>query len=253
MQQNLVREQTHTKHIGQTGAFLGFWFGGFGLIVVGAVAAAENEDFGLGLIVLGIIALLVGIICFTVLLYQVWRFVINESRRNNLVPSIGTPGKAVGYCFIPFFNLYWFFRAYGRFPKDLNALACAKVSSQRMPEELGTAIAAMGLVSFIPVIGFFAAIVSIILHPIFITRAVHLCKELGAIREAQSRSLRIVFHNDPRTPPEPAVIASGGHHGFNVTDTGIPNRCPYCHTQNQVSKSRLGRGQYQCLACGYTW
>lgn len=31
-----------------------------------------------------------------------------------------TPGKAVGFLFIPFFNLYWLFQVWGGFPTDYN-------------------------------------------------------------------------------------------------------------------------------------
>jgi len=32
-----------------------------------------------------------------------------------------TPGKAVGFLFIPFFNLYWLFQVWGGFPTDYNS------------------------------------------------------------------------------------------------------------------------------------
>lgn len=37
-----------------------------------------------------------------------------------------TPGKAVGYCFIPFFNLYWIFVAHVGLMKEFNRLAEAR-------------------------------------------------------------------------------------------------------------------------------
>lgn len=37
-----------------------------------------------------------------------------------------TPGKAVGFCFIPFYNLYWIFVAVAGLPKQLNRVADAR-------------------------------------------------------------------------------------------------------------------------------
>jgi len=34
-----------------------------------------------------------------------------------------TPGKAIGFLFIPFFNLYWLFQVWGGFPTDYNRYA----------------------------------------------------------------------------------------------------------------------------------
>jgi hypothetical protein len=40
-----------------------------------------------------------------------------------------TPGKAIGFLFIPFFNIYWIFVAWGGFPSDYNKL----VARHRLP------------------------------------------------------------------------------------------------------------------------
>jgi hypothetical protein len=48
-----------------------------------------------------------------VLIYKLWK-VVEDGYAST------TPGKAVGFLFIPFFNYYWFFRAFWGLAKDLN-------------------------------------------------------------------------------------------------------------------------------------
>jgi hypothetical protein len=48
-----------------------------------------------------------------ILLYKLWKIVQDGFAST-------TPGKAVGFMFIPFFNYYWFFRAYWGLAKDEN-------------------------------------------------------------------------------------------------------------------------------------
>jgi hypothetical protein len=53
-----------------------------------------------------------------------------------------TPGKAVGFLFIPIFNFYWYFPAIWGWAKDFNSfLRKRQIDSQRAPEEMGLAIA----------------------------------------------------------------------------------------------------------------
>ena len=48
-----------------------------------------------------------------------------------------TPGKAVGFCFIPFFSLYWIFVAYLGLAKDMNAYCDARsISGPKISEAL---------------------------------------------------------------------------------------------------------------------
>ena len=169
---------TNSNHIGSTGIYLSFLFGGLLVCFLGGVISAENDETGGVIIGLGVIAVIIAMIYFFVLLYQVWRFVINESQSNNLVPSIETPGKAVGYCFIPFYNFYWVFQVFGKFPKDFNVLSAKKGSNKVMSEGLGSAIPILVIISIIPFIGYVTAFINfLILYPIFISQAVRLCKE----------------------------------------------------------------------------
>lgn len=59
------------------------------------------------------IPMFAGTILMFVLLYKLWG-VVQDGQ------AATTPGKAVGFLFIPFYNFYWIFQAYWGLAKDLN-------------------------------------------------------------------------------------------------------------------------------------
>jgi len=61
-----------------------------------------------------------GFICGMVTLHRAWRVVQPAGR--GLRMAIPTPGQAVGFLFIPFFNLYWVFIAFAGLMETANAL-----------------------------------------------------------------------------------------------------------------------------------
>lgn len=172
-----------SDHIGSMGPYLIILYSSLVALIIGIIIIASSRHgraAGGFFIGIGAIAYIAACILFCVLLYQIWRFVINESIRQRLTPSIETPGKAVGFMFIPFYNFYWIFQAFGKLPKDLNALARAKGSTTMMSEGLGMAIPILLLLCFIPFIGYIAAVtVAFILYPIFFSQATRLCREIA--------------------------------------------------------------------------
>ena len=88
---------------------------GFLLWVIGFLAAFSGfpEGFITSFLILGCLLLFIGGIFHLVLLYQIWKTVDHNIART-------TPGKAVGFLFIPIFNLYWMFVAYKGLGDDLN-------------------------------------------------------------------------------------------------------------------------------------
>lgn len=68
----------------------------------------------ISLIVSMLIPLMTYSILYLVQIYRMWN-VINDGK------SRMTPGKAIGYLFIPFFAVYWIFQVWGGFPTDYNA------------------------------------------------------------------------------------------------------------------------------------
>ncbi len=93
--------------------FLGLHFGGIGLGIILFLWGASDRKVQ-ELVLVAPIAILIGFISFYVLLYKAWA-VINDGQAKT------TPGKAVGFSFIPFFNIYWMFVAIGSWGKEYNA------------------------------------------------------------------------------------------------------------------------------------
>ena len=87
--------------------------------------------------VLGLYAFIV----FVILIYKMWKAIPAAYART-------TPGKAVGFLFIPVFNLYWWFQALWGWSRDWNAYAAR--SQGRLPpisEQLALYIAVFGVTS----------------------------------------------------------------------------------------------------------
>jgi MFS family permease len=64
--------------------------------------------------IVGVACVVLASINQLILLYKAWRAIRDGHPRM-------TPGKAVGFLFIPFYNLYWVFQAYVGFAADYNA------------------------------------------------------------------------------------------------------------------------------------
>lgn len=63
--------------------------------------------FGAGFLCGGVLAIIATVFS-SMLLYRVWKAIPTSARSTS-------PGEAIGFCFIPLFNLYWFFVAYAGF------------------------------------------------------------------------------------------------------------------------------------------
>jgi hypothetical protein len=139
------------------------------------------EAYGVVIGGAGLILLITASVIVLVRLFQVWRFLIGVSPSMGLKTSVLTPGCAVGYLFIPLFNLYWIFIALGRLPRDLNAMAHASDTQSRIPSKLGFAVAILSIVSIVPIAGKVAGVINgLILIPIFMTESVRLSREIAS-------------------------------------------------------------------------
>jgi hypothetical protein len=85
-----------------------------------AAAVEAAATFGLGgiLFFIGWAAMMVSWIFFYINIYRAWLCLQAGA------PST-TPGKAVGFLFIPFFNIYWIFVAINGLPKDWNRIVAS--------------------------------------------------------------------------------------------------------------------------------
>ena len=108
------------------------------------------------LFLLGMAFSIISTIIGYVLLYKAWQAIQDGKPRT-------TPGKAVGFLFIPFFNLYWMFIAYWGWAKDCNAYISSKgLSLTPLPEKLYLAYPIILLCGGIPYAGSVAALAVIV-------------------------------------------------------------------------------------------
>ena len=193
MQDNLTSQDGSINSFGSVGIFVVLLYLPFAVIIASTVfliARGFQDIVAMNIVIriifISILIFLAGVIYSMVLLHRVWKFAINQSHNHNLKPSIETPGKAVGFLFIPIFNFYWMFKAYGELAMDLNSIARAKNKNDSISERLGIAIASMNLMGMIPILGIIPAFIgSFILMPKFFNQSINLCKSLSDVASTQ--------------------------------------------------------------------
>lgn len=136
------------------------WFSFFGTsLLIGATVDIVTVALISSFITLLIVYL---VIVWLVLLYKAWASIQDGFART-------TPGKAIGFLFIPFYNIYWVFQAYWGFAKDYNSyVARHGVSTSRLPEKLFLSLCILFLVSgflfgVVPFLGYALLIVSFVI------------------------------------------------------------------------------------------
>jgi GYF domain 2 len=98
---------------------------------------------------LGALSFIAAIAFFAVLLYKMWKVIQDGHART-------TPDKAVGFLFIPFFNLYWAFVAIRGLAVDLDSYVRrhrAGMDTERAPTTLALVSCIMLACSAVPYVG----------------------------------------------------------------------------------------------------
>lgn len=119
----------------------------------------STDEEALGIAVIALLISVPYIIADCVLLFRWWAVLPPGWRQT-------TPGKAVGFCFIPFFNLYWYFIAYAGLAGDLNRFQSAqgRVESEA-PTGLAVAYAVLSVLGWIlgwvPLLSKFLAVATV--------------------------------------------------------------------------------------------
>ena len=101
-----------------------------------------------------------GVVFMYILLYQLWKLIPADIAQT-------TPGKAVGFCFIPFFNLYWIFVAYKGLGEDMNKTLQRYGHQYRVNEKLGLIACILVLCSAIPYLGVLVGIAAVVVMILF--------------------------------------------------------------------------------------
>ncbi len=96
--------------------------------------------------------LIAAIVLSSIFHYKAWKQIQDGYQRTSA-------GMAVGFCFIPIFNLYWIFVAHLGLSQDLNAyLRRNQIATPAVSEGLALTFCILSVVSIIPVLGFFTGV-----------------------------------------------------------------------------------------------
>lgn len=114
--------------------------------------------FPFSFICIGFPAVIAGVVLGYILLYRSW-LLIQDGRVRT------TPGKAVGFCFIPFYNFYWLYVAFVGLSKDMNSYCQERqIAAPIISEGMALAYYIMSLLSAIPYVGILFAIPAIVMY-----------------------------------------------------------------------------------------
>lgn len=111
----------------------------------------------LSFVFVGIGGIVTSVVFFYLMLYRFWELIQDGDART-------TPGKAVGFCFIPAFQLYWIFVAVWGLAKDLNAyIDDRRIEAPRPSEGLALTYCILICCTVIPFIGIAVGIAALVL------------------------------------------------------------------------------------------
>lgn len=156
------------------GVFIASIFGSFiftwVLMIPGVVLAVGGDEdlipVALGLVCVGYLPLIYAMVMIAVLIYKLWATIRDGDVR-------ATPGQAVGFCFIPFFNFYWIFQAYRGWAVDFNRYVHERgIAATRAPEGVALTVCVFALLSIIPYLGMLVALANVVLLWVFFSRAI---------------------------------------------------------------------------------
>lgn len=158
--------------------------GGYSAICFGAVEMADGTDEAKGQMFAAIggiactasgLFYIIAVITLCVLCYKMWAAIRDGDVRT-------TPGQAVGFLFIPFFNLYWFFQSVWGWSQDYNKyIESRSIQTKRMPERFFLATCILCLCSCIPCVGFITALPAFIMSVMVLN---HICNGINALADA---------------------------------------------------------------------
>jgi len=108
-------------------------------------------------LIIGIFAMIASIVLVFILLYRFWLLIQDGNPR-------ATAREALGFCFIPFYQYYWIFHAFGGLAEDLNTYTQARsIQAPLANKGLATAFCILYLCSLIPYVGFLTGIAAVII------------------------------------------------------------------------------------------
>lgn len=177
------------------GKVIGLSFGGLLALIAGIIPLVlsvqknkfDSPEFisGIALVIVGLALCVWGVVLTYIYIYRAWLYIQDGYSRT-------TPGKAVGFLFIPFFNIYWIFQAYWGWAQDYNKyIKRYNLNIPEVPEGLFLAIAILNAVMAIPYIGALASLPYLIISIIVFSKTCKTINSLAIIHNlgVQSQSL----------------------------------------------------------------
>ena len=180
--------------------YIGFYLGGSFLggilmfvaimAMAGGAAAADSGDIdssagaaiagvGVFILILAIALMITGSVFLLVLYYKMWAAIQDGYART-------TPGKAIGFLFIPLFNIYWTFQVIWGYSKDYNEyLRRHAIAAKPLSEGLFLWACIVPFLGVIPVVGWFANIAALVMYIMVMNSA---CDGINALAYAQPQA-----------------------------------------------------------------
>lgn len=174
---SLKKINPHIYSIGVYGGTLSF-------ICLYFVAKAGNKELMVVFGLVGLIGYCWGCIYWLVSLGRCWSIIQGTTART-------TPGKAVGFLFIPFFNIYWTFIAYVGLATDANKFADSQCLKSRINYSLAVATCIIMLIPYLNIISFIFFTVLIYQMAAFHNEIIDKWDELTELPDA-SKSANVV-------------------------------------------------------------
>jgi len=115
-----------------------------------------GAGYPLCFLIIGFPMIIAAVVLGFILLYRWWDAIQDGNPQT-------TPGKAVGFSFIPFFNIYWAYVAFVGLSKDINVYCKERGIPAEVNEGLALAYYIVMLTTCIPYVGLITAIGSLVL------------------------------------------------------------------------------------------
>jgi hypothetical protein len=162
--------------------YLGSIAGGLGLgvlvllitvVLMVGLGGNISEDEAALAIVPAMLFVFYGGVVMMVLWYKMWAAIQDGHAR-------ATPGKAIGFLFIPFFNLYWAFQAIWGWAKDYNAYTARHglANAPKMPEGLFLLYVIFCFTTWIPILGMLLLVANFVIAIIMVGK---ICDGVNAL------------------------------------------------------------------------
>lgn len=174
-------EESQARRVGMNKVSKGFFLAsvaiglGVGQVcnIIGTLKTrAGDPSGGMETIMIGLIPMLYGAVVMAVLQYKMWAAIQDGSART-------TPGKVIGFMFIPLFNFYWMFQVLWGFAKDYNAyIQRHSIKANTLPEGLFLTMCILTFTGFIPVLGLVLVTINLVIGLVVVAK---ICDAINAL------------------------------------------------------------------------